>query len=92
MQCSGSIFNESRIVYEFCEDPVSAGLRGEGVPFRDVFGQNNGRRRPGYYLSFEPRVIYKIKNTSIYMYLSITAARKIKQDITDARASGIKGE
>jgi len=76
----------------FAKVSLSAGFRDEAVPFSDLFGGVNGRRRPGYNLSFEPGIIYKIKNSSIYVYLPVTVARKIKQDITDARASEITGE
>ncbi|TCK72007.1 hypothetical protein C7378_2638 [Acidipila rosea] len=37
---------------------VSAGLREEGVPAHDLIGGNEGFRRPGYAVSFEPGVLY----------------------------------
>jgi hypothetical protein len=37
---------------------LSAGLRKEGVPAHDLIGGNEGFRRPGYAVSFEPGVIY----------------------------------
>mgnify|MGYP006955655993 CR=1 FL=1 len=36
----------------------SLGLRMEGVPVRDVFGQSLGFRRPGYALSIDPGLLY----------------------------------
>ena len=75
----------------FAKISLSAGLRDEGVPFSDLFGGNNGRRRPGYNLSFEPGIIYKIKNASIYVYVPVVIARKVKQDLTDIRATEITG-
>jgi hypothetical protein len=36
----------------------SLGLRGEGVPSRDLIGDSDGFRRPGYILSVDPGIIY----------------------------------
>jgi hypothetical protein len=42
----------------------SIGIRGEGVPSKDVFGKSDGFRRPGYSIDVEPGLIYmKGKNT-----------------------------
>jgi len=42
----------------------SMGIRGEGVPSRDVFGKSDGFRRPGFSIDVEPGLIYmKGKNT-----------------------------
>ena len=41
---------------------VTAGLRREGVPAHDLIGGNEGFRRPGYAVSFEPGVVYSMKN------------------------------
>ena len=41
---------------------VTAGLRKEGVPAHDLIGGNEGFRRPGYAVSFEPGVVYSMKN------------------------------
>jgi hypothetical protein len=81
---AGINFNLTKISF-------SAGLREEGVPVHDLIGSSNGRRRPGYNLSFEPGVIYKMKRTSLYAYVPIVVARKIKQDVPDANASKITG-
>lgn len=70
---------------------LSAGLRDEGVPFNDLVGANNGRRRPGHNLSFEPGIIYKIKTASVYVYVPAIISRKVKQDLTDVRAGQITG-
>jgi hypothetical protein len=70
---------------------LSVGLRDEGVPFTDLFGGNNGRRRPGYNLSFEPGIIYKMKKASVYMYVPAIVARTVKQDLSDQRATEITG-
>src|SRR5262249_40281608 len=36
----------------------SIGIRGEGVPSRDLIGDSDGFRRPGYILSVDPGFIY----------------------------------
>ena len=41
---------------------ATAGLRKEGVPAHDLIGGNEGFRRPGYAVSFEPGVVYSMKN------------------------------
>jgi hypothetical protein len=70
---------------------LSAGLRDEGVPVHDLVGDNHGLRRPGHNLSFEPGIIYGMKKISLYSYVPIIIARRIKQNPTDALASEITG-
>jgi hypothetical protein len=77
--------------YNLPKVAFSAGLRDEGVPFKDLLGDNNGLRRTGHNLSIEPGVIYKMKNVSLYTYVPIIVARSIKQDPSDAKASEISG-
>ena len=81
---AGFDFNFNRIA-------LSAGLRDEGVPFNDLFGGNDGLRRPGHNLSFEPGVIYKMKKASLYAYVPAIISRKIKQDPTAKKATQITG-
>jgi len=69
----------------------SAGLRNEGVPVRDLLGGSNGLRRPGHNLSFELGVIYKMKTVSLYAYVPVIIARRVKQDPSDAKATEITG-
>ena len=70
---------------------ISAGLRDEGVPFHDLLGGSNGLRRPGHNLSFEPGVFFKMKKTSLYVYVPIVIARRVKQDPSDAKATKVTG-
>lgn len=42
---------------------VSLGLRGEGVPVRDLLGDSNGFRRPGSILSLDPGFMYNFRHT-----------------------------
>lgn len=43
----------------------TAGLRGEGVPVRDLLGDSNGFRRPGFIFSFDPGVMFNYKRDTI---------------------------
>lgn len=42
---------------------VSFGVRGEGVPVRDLLGDSNGFRRPGFILSIDPGLMYSYRKT-----------------------------
>ena len=43
----------------------SAGLRGEGVPVRDLLGSSDGFRRPGMIVSFDPGVMYNFRRETL---------------------------
>ncbi len=44
---------------------LSLGLRGEGVPVRDLLGDSNGFRRPGFILSLDPGVMINYKHDTL---------------------------
>lgn len=44
---------------------VSLGIRGEGVPVRDLLGDSNGFRRPGFIFSLDPGLMIDIKRTTL---------------------------
>lgn len=44
---------------------VSLGIRGEGVPVRDLLGDSNGFRRPGSILSLDPGFMYNFRRTTL---------------------------
>jgi len=44
---------------------LSLGVRGEGVPVRDLIGDSDGFRRPGAIISLDPGVIYNFHRTII---------------------------
>ena len=44
---------------------LSAGIRGEGVPVRDLLGDSNGFRRPGFILSFDPGFMFNYKRDTL---------------------------
>jgi hypothetical protein len=43
----------------------SLGIRDEGVPAHDLFGGNDGFRRPGYIVSLDPGVMYNYRRETI---------------------------
>jgi hypothetical protein len=43
----------------------SLGVRDEGVPAHDLFGDNDGFRRPGYIVSLDPGVMYNYRRDTI---------------------------
>ena len=43
----------------------SLGVRDEGVPAHDLFGGNDGFRRPGYIVSLDPGVMYNYRRETI---------------------------
>jgi hypothetical protein len=61
----------------------SGGMRVEGVPAEDLIGGSNGFRRPGYVLSVEPVVAYKIKHTQLYLSVPYAVQRNRTQSVPD---------
>lgn len=61
----------------------SAGIRQEGVPVKDIIGASDGTRRPGYYLSFEPGLIYRLNKVIWYLQSPLNFKQSIKQNATD---------
>ena len=43
----------------------SLGVRGEGVPVRDLIGSSNGFRRPGTIVSLDPGVMFNVRKTTL---------------------------
>ena len=56
-------FGFAQVVPKVHHLAVSFGVRGEGVPVRDLIGDSNGFRRPGFILSIDPGVMYTYKHT-----------------------------
>ena len=44
---------------------LSLGIRGEGVPVRDLLGDSNGFRRPGFIFSLDPGLMFNYKQTTL---------------------------
>jgi len=62
---------------------VSGGMRMECVPAEDLIGGSNGFRRPGYVLSVEPVVAYKVKHTQFYLSVPYAVQRNRTQSVPD---------
>jgi hypothetical protein len=80
------------INYNLKDWAFSAGLRDEGAPVRDLFGESNGIRRAGYTLSAEPGVMYKFKKATIYLYVPFLLSHEIKRNLLDkatTKATGV---
>ncbi|HJW18362.1 MAG TPA: hypothetical protein VJ499_14625, partial [Flavisolibacter sp.] len=61
----------------------SAGMRIEGVPAEDIIGGSNGFRRPGYVLSAEPVIAYRINKTQLYVSVPVAVERNRTQSVAD---------
>ena len=61
----------------------SGGVRLECVPAKDLIGGSNGFRRPGYVLSAEPVVAYKINKTQLYVSVPVALQRDRTQSVPD---------
>jgi hypothetical protein len=55
---------------------VQLGFRVEGQPARDVLGSDEGFRRPGYTLAFEPGLAHTFGNTSVFLSVPLTIYRR----------------
>lgn len=62
---------------------LSAGARMECVPVHDLVGGSNGFRRPGYVVSMEPVVAYKLKRSQVYISVPYAVARARTQSVPD---------
>lgn len=58
-------------------------MRIEGVSAKDLIGGSNGFRRPGYVVSVEPVVGYKIKKTQLYLSVPYSVERNRTQSVPD---------
>jgi hypothetical protein len=77
--------------YTFKKLTASAGVRKECLTSKDLFGGNNGFRRPGYIVSFEPGVTYDFKNFSLYTYVPVALKRNRTQSEPDRIRTQITG-
>lgn len=70
---------------------VSGGLRVEGVPARDIIGGDNGFRRPGVAVSFEPSITIGKGNNSFTLGVPVALYRNRFISVPDA-ARGAHGD
>lgn len=70
----------------------SLGGRFEGVAVKDVFGESDGFRRPGYILSAEPAAYYEVKRHTFGLNVPIALVRNRTQSLLDKKATEITGQ
>jgi len=61
----------------------SLGGRMEGIPVRDILGESDGFRRPGYIMSVEPGASYMIGNFTTTLNVPIALVRNRTRSLTD---------
>lgn len=61
----------------------SLGGRLEGVPIRDVVGESDGFRRPGYVISVEPGLSYMLGNVTATLNVPVALVRNRTRSLTD---------
>jgi hypothetical protein len=66
---------------------LSLGGRIEGVPVRDLFGGNDGFRRPGYVVSVEPGMSYMVGNFNFNLNIPVALQRNRTRSVTDIKAT-----
>ena len=59
------------------------GGRGEGIPVRDLVGESDGFRRPGYVISVEPGVSYMLGNVTGTLNVPFALVRNRTRSLTD---------
>ena len=69
----------------------SLGMRDDGLPVRDLLGNSDGFRRPGYIIAAEPGVTYRFKNIALYAYVPIAIIRDRTQSVPDIRQTELTG-
>jgi hypothetical protein len=65
----------------------SAGARIDGVPVRDLVGESNGFRRPGYAIAIEPGINYTTGKAHYYLTVPFAIVRNRTQSVTDKERS-----
>lgn len=70
---------------------LTAGLRYEGGPAHDLFGQNDGLRRVGHIFSIEPGLQFKFNRSILYFSVAIPVDRATLQTVPDQRQQAITG-
>ncbi len=71
---------------------VSWGLRMEGVPVRNWFGDSAGFRRPGYSIDWEPGVSWTHRNVSFRVYVPYSFLHDRTQSLADQEDTVLTGK
>jgi hypothetical protein len=70
---------------------ISAGLRHECLPAKDLVGGSSGFRRPGYVTSVEPGLNYEFKKLTLYATVPAAIWRNRTQSVPDKKRTEITG-
>ncbi|MDB5229969.1 MAG: hypothetical protein JWN76_774 [Chitinophagaceae bacterium] len=70
---------------------LTAGVRDECLPVHDLVGGSNGFRRPGYIISAEPGVSYRIKKVTVYGFVPFALKRSRTQSVPDKISTKLSG-
>lgn len=70
---------------------ASLGMRDECLPAKDLVGGSSGFRRPGFIISAEPGVSYRIKNTTLYAFVPVAVQRDRTQSYSDKLKTQMTG-
>jgi hypothetical protein len=70
---------------------ASWGLRLEGVPVRNWFGDSAGFRRPGYSLDWEPGVTWQHHNYAFRVYVPFSIYHDRTQSLADQKDTVLTG-
>lgn len=71
---------------------ISAGVRDECIPVYDLIGGSGGFRRPGYVISVEPSVTYKMKKLVAYVSAPYALKRDRTQSVPDKIRTRLTGD
>ena len=69
----------------------TGGFRIEGVPAKDMIGGSGGFRRPGYVISAEPAVVYKVRHMQLYFSVPVALKRNRTQSVSDKIQTQLTG-
>jgi len=81
------------VTAQFNKLTASVGFRDDCLPVRDLIGQSNGFRRPGYILSVEPGLSYVLSSkVSLYSYVPVAFVRNRTQSVPDKITTALTGK
>jgi len=70
---------------------LTAGVRDECQPSKDLIGGSLGFRRPGYIISIEPGLTYQFKKATVYAYVPFAVKRDRTQSVADKMQTAATG-
>ncbi|RFZ86029.1 hypothetical protein DYU05_02230 [Mucilaginibacter terrenus] len=69
----------------------SAGARYECLTAKDLVGGSNGFRRPGFIISAEPGITYRLHKFSVYTFVPVALVRNRTQSVPDKITTQLTG-